>query len=910
LSKRQSTGYHINYKDGNLTKITKEKDAQDVRAFVRVELVNAETGVVEEEIYAENVRKEQLKWLSGATQYTYNSMNNSTYIGNFFDSEQPRALPTLVLMYDPTNVESPLFNIDEGEVLGWADLQSDYGGSDLLRGNRNKSLSGVRIDPTTNELVHAASVIFDETRIVGKTINKIGLTSVKTRFEETANNNRTYSSSMDIRHTGASHKLISSGYVTNRELRFEFDFIYDDYMFGTASNLQWQYPTYAKCSGSLLSIIDANLELSIFKLRIIDLSVVPENYIHSKTASSYSEISFGSLDDVLTMIPSSTYCLSRETDRAYYCKIIGDQFTIREFDMSSLSGTLPILSTDSLTFTYPSDVGTPITLLDHGNGKDVLYSSNGRPVKVELDATNSILSEVQADVKVMIHDAVKMEDGLYMIVSNKSLYYAIYGTTSITGDVENMSGGYLDFINSRFLETFSVGCPNGLTTSITAHYTRMTTQMIGIGTSNIDYRRVSFFCNKTGRVYFGHEPSDNSNMVMGIAIPVKYVPPSPYAHIDVIPDVVKTNTQQLRITYEIRTPAEDITTLGNPFDTIYDPVPGTNFQRLGTRSTNWKGTQYYNISWLTNVTTEIEDRPRLIGAESLIEKTIFTGYRRYIQGYNEPDGAGGRQFRLLIGSNSSTTETGMYMTEYVFPMSSDSEIIPYETSYRYSKVYGEYIDSSMTDAPSFSTVSDPSETNDLVFYGYTNNAVVHFLVVPKNYPSYSSGSYSRLSYLSSENTPLLSVKLDGTRDIKNFLPAVPTDLVADGITTGSGATDGKIEMYIFLNGDEWSMNMKYKESGVGEMLDHIYILPAPWSPGYQPMIEFTNISAPGVSRTNMDAYTTNKFGEIYATGPGTFEVNIQGAATYNSTLSASKYRVATPGSSVAENIFSFIVTVV
>ena len=910
MSKRQSTGYHINYKNGNMTKITKEKDKQNVRAFVRVELVNAETGVVEEEIYVENVRKDQLKWLSSTTQYTYNSVNNSIYLGNLFDAEQPAALPSLVLMYDPTKVESPLFNIDEGEVIGWANLQSDYGGPDLLRGNRNKSLSGVRIDPSTNELVHAASVIFDETRIVGKTVNKIGLATVRTRPEETATGNRTYSSSFDIRHTGTSHKLISGGYNSNRELRFDFDVLYDDYMNGTTSLLQWQYPAYAKCTGSIFSMIDPNLELSIFKLRLVDISTVPANYIHSKSAISYSEISFGDLDDVLTMIPSSTYCLSRETDRAYYCKIVGDQFTIREFDMSTMSGTLPALSTDTVTFTYTSDVGTPITLLDHGNSKDVLYSSNGRPVKVELSSSNAIISEVQADVKVMVHDAVKIDNGMYMIVSNISQYFAVYATTSILADIENTSGGYLDFENSRFVETFSVGCPSGATTSLTNHHPRAATQMLGLTSSNADYRRVSFFCNKTGRVYFGHEASDNSNMVMGIAIPVKYVPPSPYAHIDVIPDVLKTNTQQLRITYEIRTPAEDITTLGNPFDAIYSPVSGTNLQRLGTRSTKWQDNEYYNISWLTNVTTEIEDRTRFIGAESLLEKTIFTGLRRYIQGYDESDGSGGRQFRLVIGSNSSTISDGLYMSEYVFPMSSDSTIVPYAMSHRFNRIYGEYIDSSMTYDPAITTVSDPATTNNLIFYGYTNNAVVHFLVVPKNYPSYTPSAYSRLSYLSSENTPLLVVKLDGTRNINNFLPAVPVDLVANGITTGVGSTDGKIEMYINKNGDEWSMNMRYKENGAGEMLDHIYVLPAPWSPGYQPMIEYTINSVPGVSRTNMDAYVTNKFGEIYATGTGTFVVHIQGAATYNSTLSASKYRVATPGSSVAENIFSFTVTVV
>lgn len=175
---RKSIARGENLVTGEVTEFTKFKEDSNVRGIAFIELTEGDKTVYKAE--AENLFIDYNEWNAWACSHTD--------MGAFSHNNNPRTVRPyeLHLLFDKDNKEDgrihareringEVITQGEGEIVGWADIRSNYSGNDVVRGSRSQALSYSYIDPKTEEMVYRYGFIFDETKLIGRKINKLAL---------------------------------------------------------------------------------------------------------------------------------------------------------------------------------------------------------------------------------------------------------------------------------------------------------------------------------------------------------------------------------------------------------------------------------------------------------------------------------------------------------------------------------------------------------------------------------------------------------------------------------------------------------------------------------------------------------------------------------------------------------------
>lgn len=614
MTLRKSVGKLRNHITGVDMDIVKLKPNTDIRAMVNLELINVKTGDIELSMEnIENVRKQALVDVASViTSMHYNPRNSSTGVTD------STFLHEMQIIYDVDNIETDLYNVNEGTVVGFASLDVDYGGGSIERGNRNASLSGVFVDEITNEIVFRTAAIFDETRINDQPINKIALCNQQSYDSIRYDNASSNTNNGNPIFTGTGYRYIEDGKNTGRwGLYITPDVFLTEYI-GKDAPI---YESFAKAYGSKFFSIDPNLSQVTLTLRVMDTSIMPTTAIFDITQMQV--ISLAPIDNVVELIDTATFTYNATAKTIKYIKMVGRVITIATYDVTDFLSIPAALSVKTYTVTAPEIGHSKICAIEVDGYVEVFYTPIKGMVRIRMDDT-SILQENETSILVEAVHVVRLSADVYTMVTatNKSraddYTYSWY------------NGGYVDIATSRYIDSFAIAPGVSNSSGNPARHPRAIPYSLLANTG--DY--VQFFCYDTGRIYTF---SQYSSTPTTIAIPVEYVPPRHRMFVDTLPEFTKANTQQLRISYEIRCP-NTVPALSNPFDKVYGLSAGEALSYEPLYGNRLNDRQEYRLP----LHTKNDRYLRLTGP---IPANLYAGGVPLIF-YIEPDGLGGMRLRV------------------------------------------------------------------------------------------------------------------------------------------------------------------------------------------------------------------------------------------------------------------------
>ena len=517
MSNMRKVGTHLT-REKELIDLFKDKpETLNVRAIGGIDLIDAKSGDIVESVEAENLYKDGLLKMAKDVLYRYSSFRNHNSIipnklttSTATDISEGYAINRMYLINDPENNETPKASLKDGKIVGWVDLAKDYGGSSATQGSRNKPRSYAFYDEDTNEIVVRITAIFDETRINGETVNKLALGVRYNNLEW--NTGRGYRELTNPENDDASWAFRTTSILSNYGT--------DVPTFSSEEHKQNLYRSH----GKYISYLDFKGTLAALKVCSI---------------SDYDDQgSHGSKSDTIVAL-SDLKEHYRDSNTLWY-RISNEDFMIADFGTTDTGNNAvrfkkylhdtPLDDSNSRVISNPDseyvieiegyDGVSRIAVVVDGANSMLLYTFNGTLRATTFDYANGIVSgTVDTGITVLPTAVSKVRDGLFLarIVTDQSPDVA-----------QNMTVGYMDIDNNRFLE---VG-------------------------SEIS---VEYFNEKTAWLY-----GFNEDGLINAYYPIDYAPPASIVHIDSLVPITKDSTQQLAARYEIRL-GKDLHALPDPF---------------------------------------------------------------------------------------------------------------------------------------------------------------------------------------------------------------------------------------------------------------------------------------------------------------------------------------------------------
>lgn len=591
---RISIGQHINHETGVVTELAKTKPdlvAGQSRAFGKLEIIEASTGEVKETFEnIENVKKAVVDQLTALLAPVYNE-----YHGGALTNLNTARMYEIHLIDDPEELESQKYVPNEGKVVGYARLDGDYGGSDELRGSRNKSLSGYSIDPVSGNIVFEISFIWDETRVNGARVNKVALSPATGAMHSFGNSSYDYvhDENMPI-FNGTSHRFLwqsteGRGWTMNIKENLLISHWTEYY------NRCTHLPNHMHAFANMLMSPGYIWRDQEFELHTLDVSIKPEgnNYYDTvdvrkvqlpgvtdlwrRAKPEWDFFYSRDLDDQTLNHYPFTYqseTLTRDTwnyyyhrhpsatdrtlDRIYFVAIIEDTLTVKTYrplydELDRIQYLPEVINTK--TFTLDDRVLSPkevIALTMRDDKLEVFYPAESGQVCVTLDLVNETTTVKKLGRRVWMSGAYHVRDNIYMFAGTR-------------GNWRDKLGGYIDFDTNGYVETFRFYPSEDSYSHFNTIY-----PMADSGTGGCP-----FFDNKTGRIYDIRRGEENYGT--RIAVPVDYVAPHMYLHVDTFPERIKKSTEQWRFTYRIEYTGNPAV-LELPFDHIHNAEADANLR--------------------------------------------------------------------------------------------------------------------------------------------------------------------------------------------------------------------------------------------------------------------------------------------------------------------------------------------
>lgn len=583
---RKVTGFTHDNVSGKTEYFEKEKPVQRIKGSVKIELTNETTGEVELISEHENLRKDALADYAAILTNTYTNPYNTKH--GLSSSADIYQIKKLLIMFDENNLESEKFVADEGNIVGWADIHNLYNGADLNRGSINFALTRAYYDVNNDELVHSIVAIFDDSRMQGETINKIGL------LIEPGDD--------ALAMTGTGYRSVSNGATLLCDLNVEDEVWKTSY----SSAVHLKYKHLARQFGAYQCFVPNAIDIdeSKFQIKVLDISVPnPDGSFSNNQVKTFT---FGDRDD-LFFDNASTMCYYFDGETFTLANIVSGVLKIRTY---ALGDTFINLADSEITLTETTNKVYPVTyapssfsnmcITPHTDGWTVFYNSSNKLMRVDVntgtDATVATTSSLQLNPLAV----APLPNGLFMMQTRPSDF----------AFEQPLTGGYYDPENDRFIEC-------------------MMDESDEVGLDGF------FFCAKSGNIMGKESPVD-------IRIPIEYVPPHRILHVDYVPPITKTSEQSLKISYEIRTPVSTGNMI-NPFEKVSGLGTG---QMMVNRTYDREDDIVYGESLQKSLQQYDSSSPLRFEIGAVPEQLLFaTGNTLYIDIMDNDDGDKVLRFR-------------------------------------------------------------------------------------------------------------------------------------------------------------------------------------------------------------------------------------------------------------------------
>lgn len=540
---RKSIARGENLVTGEVTEIVKHKADSNVRGIAYLELTEGNETVYRSE--AENLFIDYNEWNAWACSHSDT--------GAFAHNNNPRTVRPyeLHLLFDKDNKEdnriharerisSEVTSQGEGEIVGWADIRSNYSGNDTVRGSRSQALSYSFIDPKTDEMVYRYGFIFDETKLIGKKINKLGLcprylvgnqrpssTLVTYRGFIQQRGREDSADQMEMRFSGFPRLSDTWQRISNRQLHGDILLnTPDDYKVRGNYAVMWSdtkkisltgYVNWSDAIELVLGDLDAtNRNDGIFNYR--DMS---RCMFDPKKRRLYYVSPVVSGEKVFSSFFVAMYDVKQAEIDKFPSKRLTPTWT-KYFDLDPQ---------------YPVNIGsvkassfTPYFNWENDGVLEFIYCSelSGQLINIRMNADWTIRDKRYLPFSDSVYYVDRINEDFYRICTGK----AHSGSTPSYYDESSLLGIYW-YADFRAKQTFRGD---------------------HLESDNSSGGYIYFVANDTltGTIVSFTDDTDNSSRAK-IFFPTPIIQrPIEYLYLDKIPEVSKTNLQQLKIVYEIR----------------------------------------------------------------------------------------------------------------------------------------------------------------------------------------------------------------------------------------------------------------------------------------------------------------------------------------------------------------------